>query len=71
MLPVVNVPQVESETPLIIRVCPEPITQEERDKFYEIHHYDYRYKTVGINCNLRCGGSGGGGLNKNPIRSRK
>ncbi len=54
----VNVPKVESDTPIIIRVCPEPLTREEMNKLYQGHFNKYFGRVKGINC--MPGGGGGG-----------
>lgn len=53
----VNVPKVESETPIIIRLCPEPFVYGKRNKHYQENGYIYFSKEKAINCS-HGGGSG-------------
>jgi hypothetical protein len=58
--PYVEMPEVVSESPIIIRVCPEPMTDEEAKEFYREHGYHFIRQTNGINCNAGGGGGSGG-----------
>lgn len=51
----IDTPRIESDTPIIIRVCPEPLTREEKDRLYKKYNGKYFSKSKDINCN-----SGGG-----------
>ena len=53
----VNLPKVESDTPIIIRLCPELPTRGKRNKFYQEHGYIYFSKEKAVNCTP--GGGGG------------
>lgn len=56
--PSVNLPKIESEEQIIIRVCPKPLTEEQAETFYQEHHFYYVPQSEDINCNQ--GGGGGG-----------
>ncbi len=58
--PFVDLPQVISDTPITIRVCPEPLSKEAEEKFYREHGYIPVRQTSGINCNQGGGGGSGG-----------
>lgn len=58
--PSVNLPKVDSEAPFIVTLCPETLTQEQADNFYQEHHFYYVPQSKTINCN-RGGGGGSGG----------
>ncbi len=53
----VNVPKVESDTPIIIRLCPELSNGEKRNKFYQEDGYIYFSKEKAINCSQGGGGA--------------
>jgi hypothetical protein len=53
----VNVPKVKSDTPIIIRLCPELSTGEKRNKFYQEDGYIYFSKEKAINCSQGGGGA--------------
>lgn len=53
----INAPKVESDTPIIIRVCPEPLTRKEMNKIYQERDSTYFSRVKGINCYP--GGGGG------------
>ncbi len=55
----VNVPKVESDTPIIIRICPERLDNGKIIKGYQEDGYLYFSKEKGILC-TQGGGSGGG-----------
>lgn len=56
----VDVPKVDSDTPIIIRLCPE-FELGKRSKFYLEHGNIYFSKEKAINCTPGGGGGGGGG----------
>lgn len=58
----VNVPKVESGTPIIIRVCPDLSAPGKRNNFYQEKGYIYFSKEKAINCSQ--GGGSGGGVQK-------
>ncbi len=52
-------PKVKSDTPIIIRLCPEILTNGKRNKFYQEHDgYIYFSKEKAINCSLSPRGAG-------------
>jgi hypothetical protein len=52
----VNVPKVETENPIIIRVCHEPFVYGKKDKHYHENGYIYFSKEKAMNCNQDGGG---------------
>ena len=57
----VNVPKVESETPIIIRICPEVLDNGKIIKGYQEDGYLYFSRDKVVNCTLK----GGGGYSGN------
>ncbi|MDQ2747242.1 MAG: hypothetical protein M3T96_08290 [Acidobacteriota bacterium] len=57
----VDVPKVESAAPIIVRLCPEILTKEQRSKVYWEHGYPFFSKEKAVNCEQVGGGGGGGG----------
>lgn len=55
----VNLPKVEADTPIIIRLCPELSTREKRNKFYQENGYIYFSEEKAINCTPEGGGGSG------------
>jgi hypothetical protein len=53
----VNVPKVESDTPIIIRLCPEIMSNGQRNKVYQENGYIYFNKEKAINCTISYGAS--------------
>lgn len=53
----VNLPKVETETPIIIRVCHEPFAKGKKDKNYHENGYVYFSKQKTINCKIDVGAS--------------
>lgn len=66
--PYVELPQIESTSPLFVKRC----SDEETPKFYRKYGYIVVNKTKGINCNDDGGGggSGNGGRNHEPASVR-
>jgi hypothetical protein len=61
----VNLPEVESKTPIIIRVCPEDLPDGKSNKGYWEDGYLYFSKEKAINCSQDGGGGGSGGRESN------
>ena len=55
----VNLPKVETETPIIIRLCPEPFVEGKRNKQYVENGNLYFSKEKALDCTP--GGGGGAG----------
>lgn len=55
----VDLPKVESATPIIIRVCHEPFVLGKKDKNYYENGYVYFSKEKTMNCDQGGGGMGG------------
>lgn len=53
----VNLPKVESDTPIIIRLCPELFTNGKRNKVYEENGLRYFSKEKAVNCTPGGGGA--------------
>ncbi len=53
----VNLPKVESNTPIIIRVCHEPFVFGKKDKNYYENGYIYFSKEKAISCKIDVGAS--------------
>ena len=56
----VDVPKVDSDTPIIIRLCPD-LGPAKGNKFYLENGYVYFSKEKAVNCVLGGGGASGGG----------
>lgn len=57
----VNLPKVESDSPIIIRLCPEIIIGKKGNKFYQEDGKIYFSKEKAVNCTIGDSGAGGGG----------
>lgn len=53
----VNVPKIESDTPIITRLCPEPFVYGKKDKHYYENGHIYFSKEKAINCKIDVGAS--------------
>ena len=63
----VNVPKVDSDTPIIIRLCPD-LDPVGANKFYLDNGRIYFSKEKAVNCVLDMGSAGGGGGGSRPGR---
>ncbi len=59
----VNLPKVESDSPIIIRLCPEIIIGKKGNKFYQEDGKIYFSKEKAVNCSKGGGGGSGGRSN--------
>lgn len=59
----VNLPKVESDTPIIIRICPERLDNGKIIKGYQENGKLYFSKEKALNCTPGGGGGSGGRLN--------